>query len=104
KVQDEAERQLYLTPGGKYTAADIEANGQRTASEKFQGFQAAHDLHPAPGERICPITLTRANQACTWIVGGQEYQFCCPPCVDEFVQLAKSKPDQIKQPEEYRKK
>src|SRR6185437_15998626 len=27
KVSGEEEKQLYLTPGGKYTAADIKANG-----------------------------------------------------------------------------
>jgi YHS domain-containing protein len=101
KVADEAERKLYLTPGGLYTEADIKANGSITASEKFKGVMASHDLQPKPGDPICPITLTLANPRFTWIVGGKAYTFCCPPCVDEFVQRAKEHPEQIKEPEEY---
>ena len=40
KVTDEAERQLYLTAGGKFTAADIKANGSKTASQKYRGFHS----------------------------------------------------------------
>jgi hypothetical protein len=104
KVADEAERALYLTPGGKYTAADIAANGHLTASQKFKGAKAAHDLQPRLGDAICPITLTRANPKFTWIVGGKAYEFCCPPCVDEFVQTAKEHPEAIKEPTDYVKK
>lgn len=106
KVADEAERQLYLTPGGLYTEADIEANGHLTASEKFKGFRAKHDLHPKPGDRICPVTLTLANPKCTWIIGGKTYQFCCPPCVDNFLELAKNEQTSkdIQDPEYYVKK
>ena len=106
KVSDEAEKKLYLTPGGLYTQADIEANGHMTASEKFKGFRAKHDLHPKPGDKICPVTLTLANPACTWVIGGKKYEFCCPPCVDNFLEMAKN--DQtakdILAPEEYVKK
>lgn len=104
KVSNEQERELYLTPGGIYTKADIEANGNVTASEKFKGFMAAHDLNPKPGDKICPVTLTKANAKCSWIVGGKSYEFCCPPCVDEFVKLAKTNPGDVKSPEEYVKK
>jgi hypothetical protein len=104
KIADQEEKQLYLTPGGKYTESDIKANGNQTASQKFKGFRASHDSAPAPGERICPVTRTRANPQCTWIVDGKTYQFCCPPCVDEFVQTAKTKPNRIKGPDEYIKK
>ena len=104
KVFNEEERNFYLTPGGKYTAEDIKANGNVTAAEKFRGFQASHDLKPQPGERICPVTLTKANPKCTWIVGGKAYLFCCPPCVDEFVKLAKEKPNDVKDPESYVKR
>lgn len=104
KVADEAERQLYLTPGGLYTQADIEANGNVTVSQKFATFQASHDLNPKVGDKICPVTLTKANPKCSWIVGGKSYEFCCPPCVDEFVKLAKSKPDEVKEPEQYVKR
>jgi hypothetical protein len=101
KVADEQERKLYLTPGGRYTKADIEANGGVTASEKFKGVMASHDLTPRPGDAICPITLTKANPKFTWVVGGKTYAFCCPPCIDEFVQTAKERPDQIKEPGDY---
>lgn len=104
KVADEAEKQLYLTPGGIYSVADIEANGKVTASQKFAGFMAKHDLKPKVGDKICPVTLTKANPECTWIVGGKKYEFCCPPCVDEFVTTAKTKPEEIKAPEEYIKR
>jgi hypothetical protein len=102
----EDEKKLYLTPGGKYTEADIEANGNMTASRKFKGMMASHDLKPKPGDKICPITLTKANPKFTWIVGGKAYEFCCPPCVDEFVAQAKDQQtvNEIKEPEHYIKK
>ena len=96
-----AEQKLYLTAAGKYTEADIAANGHQTASQKFRGMQANHDLKPEPGDKICPITLTKANPKFTWIVDGQAYQFCCPPCVDEFVRMAKESPEEIRAPEAY---
>lgn len=101
KVADEAERELYLSPGGLYTAADIQANGGTTASAKFQGMMSKHNNKPQTGDKICPISLTLANPQFTWIVGGKSYEFCCPPCVDEFVRLAKVTPDEIKAPESY---
>lgn len=101
KVADDAERELYLTPAGLYTQADIEANGNLTASQKFKGFRAKHDLHPKPGDKICPVTLTLANPACTWIIGGKEYEFCCPPCVDNFLETAKISPTDVKDPSAY---
>jgi YHS domain-containing protein len=104
KVADEAERTLYLTPGGKYTAADIEANGRQVASQKFRGLKAQHDLKPMSGEKLCPISMTKANPKFSWVIGGKTYEFCCPPCVDEFLQTAKDKPDEIKDPSEYIKK
>jgi hypothetical protein len=100
KVSNEAERELYLTPGGVYTQEDIVANGNVTASQKFAGFQSSHDMNPKVGERICPVTLTKANPKCKWIVAGATYEFCCPPCVDEFVKTAKAtaKADDLQPP------
>jgi hypothetical protein len=95
------EQALYFTPAGKYTEADIEANGRMTASQKFKGVLSSHDMKPKPGDRICPVTLTKANPKFTWTVGGKPYEFCCPPCVDEFVKLAKEQPDEIKSPDTY---
>jgi hypothetical protein len=99
-ADDEAVK-LFLTPGGGYTLADIEANGRRTAQQKFKGFKAKHDADPQSGDRLCPISETKANPLCTWIVGGKTYEFCCPPCVEEFVRMAKESPDAIKEPEDY---
>ena len=104
KVADEQERELYLTPGGLYTQEDIAANGSVTVSQKFKGVMAAHDLHPKEGDMLCPITFTKANPKFTWIVGGKPYQFCCPPCVDEFVATAKREPTAIKDPDDYIKR
>jgi hypothetical protein len=98
------EENLYLTPGGKYTEADIKANGNMTASEKFKGLRSSHNARTKEGDKICPISETKANPQFLWIVGGKAYQFCCPPCVDEFVKLAKEQPEQIKEPEQYVKK
>lgn len=95
------EQALYLTPGGKYTEADIQANGRMTASQKFKGVMSSHDMKPKPGDRICPVTLTKANAKFTWVIDGKPYQFCCPPCVDEFVKTAKNQPEEVKPPDSY---
>jgi YHS domain-containing protein len=104
KVADEQERELYLTPGGLYTEEDIAANGNLTVSQKFKGVMAAHDLHPKTGDMLCPITFTKANPKFSWVVGGKTYEFCCPPCVDEFVATAKRDPAAIKEPADYIKR
>lgn len=101
KVSDAEERELYLTPGGLYTQADIAANGKVTASQKFRGRMSSHDMQPKAGDRICPVTATKANAQFSWIIDGKSYEFCCPPCVDEFLKTAKSSPDSVKEPEEY---
>ena len=101
KVTDEDERKLYLTPGGLYTAADIQANGSTTASQKYASFKSVHDMHPQPGDRICPVTRTKANAECVWIIGGERHEFCCPPCIDEFMKLAKESPKQVKRSGDY---
>lgn len=95
------ERQLHLVPGGKYTVDDIAANGHLVPSLKYRGFQARHDHDPQPGDQVCPVSRTKADPACSWIVGGQEYLFCCPPCIDEFVRLAKEQPQNAKPPAAY---
>lgn len=100
----DAQSALFLKPGGAYTEADIKANGGLTVDQKYKNFKANHDLKPAVGAKICPITLTKADPKLTWIVGGKTYEFCCPPCVEEFVELAKTKPEEIKDPSAYIKK
>src|SRR5262249_11853302 len=37
RIDNARARALYLTPGGKYTAADIKANGSMTAEQKYGG-------------------------------------------------------------------
>jgi hypothetical protein len=100
----EAERELYQTPGGRYTAADIQVNGLQPPSVKFRGIFASHDMHPRPGDRLCPITSTLASPRFAWTADGKQYLFCCPPCIDEFVRLAKEKPELVRPPEAYVKR
>jgi YHS domain-containing protein len=103
-IGDEEERSLYLTPGGRYTLADIAANGESLPSIRFRGIASAHDMKPKPGDRICPITATKANAEFAWVVDGKTYLFCCPPCVDEFVQLAKVSQEALPPPESFVKR
>lgn len=100
KASDE-ERELFLTPGGKYTAADIQANGNTVPSVKFKGIRPSHDDNPKPGQKICPISKTVANPKFTWVIGAKTYEFCCTPCIEEFVDKAKVKPDTVKDPKDY---
>lgn len=103
-VSADDERALYLTPGGLYTEADIKANGSMTAGDKYKGKMAKHDMKPKAGDKVCPITMTKANPKFTWIIGGKTYEFCCPPCIDEYVLLAKTSPKEVLDPSEYIKK
>ena len=99
-----AEQQgLFLTPGGKYGQADIEANGNTIAARKFEDHEADHDLAPTKGGWLCPVASARSEPGFAWVVAGQSYRFCCSPCVDEFVRLAKEQPGRIKPPGAYRK-
>lgn len=95
------EEALYLTPGGKYTEADIAANGKTIPSIKYKGIRSVHDDNPKPGDKICPISKTKANDQFAWIIDGKSYSFCCPPCIDEFLRSAKEQPDLLKSPETY---
>lgn len=99
--EDEEARELHLTAGGLYTEADIAANGGTTAAAKYAGFRANHNLHPQPGAPICPITQTRADPMCKWVIGGKTYTFCCPPCIDEFLVRAKREPEEVLDPHAY---
>lgn len=101
QAQAGEEESLYLTPGGKYTTADIEANGKTIPSIKFKGIRSNHDDKPMLGDKICPISKTKANEQFVWIIDGKTYTFCCPPCIDEFVRSAKEQPDSLQAPESY---
>jgi hypothetical protein len=101
----ERQREMFLTPGGLYTAADVEANGRAIPAEKFKGIE----FHPfveeepelKPGDKVCPVTRNRADPKCSWIVGGKRYEFCCPPCLNTFLGWAKKQPERVKPPEAY---
>lgn len=101
KKGTDEEQKLFLTPGGLYTAADIAANGNTVPTVKYRGIRASHDDSPKAGDKICPISKTKANPKFTWVVGGKTYEFCCIPCIEEFVALAKEKPGEVKDPKEY---
>jgi YHS domain-containing protein len=104
KKESDEEQKLFLTPGGLYTAADVAANGSTVPTVKYKGIRAQHDDNPKAGEKICPISKTKANPKFTWVIGGKTYEFCCIPCIEEFVVLAKEKPGEVKDPSEYVKK
>lgn len=98
------ERELHLMPAGMYTLADIEDNGRTVPSQKYRWYRARHDYDPLAGDRLCPVTRTKASPDCIWTVGGRVYQFCCPPCIDEFVRLAKENPEEVQPPDSYVKR
>jgi hypothetical protein len=90
------QRRVFLSPGGKYSDADIRDNGGLSADEKFSASAPTHDHAPKPGDRVCPVSRFKADRAIHWVVGGERYAFCCQPCIDEFVMLAKDRPDQVR--------
>jgi len=98
------ERELYLTPGGLYSEADIKANGNTVPSQKFTGISWPHDDELKSGDRVCPVTANKADERCYWIVNARKYEFCCAPCLDKFVKWAKERPEKIKEPAEYIRK
>jgi len=98
------EQSLFFSESTLYTKADMKRNGPLTAAEKYKGIPSRHDFRPKAGELVCPITNTRANPKFTWYVNGKLYTFCCPPCIEEFIRIAKHEPDRIKSPEAYVKK
>lgn len=95
------QQRLYRTAAGLYTSGDIQANGAAPPAERFAGLLPRHDPHPQTGERICPVTHTKADPRFAWTVSGRSYLFCCPPCIDEFVQQARTHPGSVRPPEDY---
>lgn len=85
----EQQEKFFRTPGGQYTEADIHANGDCSVYRKYRNFQGKHEMKTQQGDTICPVTRTKANPDCIWVVGGARRAFCCPPCVEEFVKHAK---------------
>lgn len=99
-----ADKALFLTAGGLYTKSDIAANGNTSAYLKYASVVPNHNAQVKAGEPVCPISETKPNPELTWVIGGKTYSFCCPPCIAEFVQKAKTAPQTIKAPEAYVKK
>ncbi|MBC8134689.1 MAG: hypothetical protein H8F28_02245 [Fibrella sp.] len=104
KPMSAADKALFLTPGGLYTLADIEANGNASAYQKYASVVPDHDAKVKAGDQVCPISETKPNPQLTWVIGGKTYQFCCPPCIAEFVKKAKTDPKSVLAPEAYIKK
>jgi YHS domain-containing protein len=102
QLSSEKMKKLYATAKGKYTEADVKANGGGvTATDRYGNVMTEHDDNPKSGDRICPISKTKANPKITWVVGGKTYEFCCTPCINEFVKKAQEKPDEVKEPASY---
>jgi hypothetical protein len=95
---------VFLTPGGIYTRADIDKNGNTVPSVKFKGIYWSHDDNVKPGDRVCPVTDNKADRQCSWWINGERYEFCCPPCLEKFVKMAKESPEKVKAPEAYVKR
>lgn len=93
--------QLFLQPGGIYTAADVKANGNTTPTERFKGKEWDHADNLKPGDKTCPVTKNKAEAECAWIVQGQRYEFCCPPCLDKFIGWAHHQPEKVKNANDY---
>lgn len=90
------QRRIFLSAGGKYLDSDIRDNGGLSADATFAALAPTHDHAPKPGDRVCPVSGFKAEPSITWVVGRERYVFCCQPCIDEFVLLAKEKPDDVR--------
>jgi YHS domain-containing protein len=98
--KDEQQR-LFLSTGGKYLDGDIRENGGCPSDAQWAAAAPSHDHAPKTGDRLCPVSGIKAEATFTWAISGQKYWFCCQPCIDEFVLLAKEKPDMVKPVEHY---
>ncbi|MCI0705302.1 MAG: hypothetical protein L0241_29940, partial [Planctomycetia bacterium] len=95
---------LFMTPGGIYTQEDIQKNGNTVPAVKFYGISWSHEDNPKVGDKLCPVTVNKTDEKCAWWVNGKRYEFCCPPCLEKFVKMAKDSPEKVKDPDEYVKK
>ena len=98
------ERELFLKPGGVYSDADIQANGNTVPSAKYGGISWPHEDEIQKGDKVCPVTANKSDERCHWIVNAKRYEFCCTPCLDKFVKWAKEQPEKIKDPADYVRK
>ena len=66
--------------------------------DRYPRDDDGHGGYTAKSQAPTSPTVTHSF---TWIVGGKPYEFCCPPCVDEFLKTAKQNPTALKNPDEY---
>jgi len=88
-----------MKPRAGYTQADVEAAGGAIPSAKYKGLKAGHTVRAKRGDRLCPVSRIQADSRITWVVKGKTYEFCCSPCIVDFVSLAKDRPEEIVPPE-----
>jgi YHS domain-containing protein len=99
RVATDMERELVLKPGAGYTQADVEAAGGIIPSAKYKDVSPGHSMRAMRGDRLCPVSRIKADSRISWNVMGRTYQFCCSPCIVDFVSLAKKRPEEIVAPE-----
>lgn len=99
RVAAELEKELVMKPRAGYTLADVEAAGGAIPSAKYKGMKAGHTMRANRGDRLCPVSRIKADSRITWVVKGKTYEFCCSPCIVDFVSLAKERPEAIVAPE-----
>ncbi|AIE87792.1 hypothetical protein OP10G_4424 [Fimbriimonas ginsengisoli Gsoil 348] len=98
---DAKARELFASPGGAYTQADIELNGKVPPSERFEKVEFLYSMKPYPGQPIDPILKTKTGGAFDWYIGGKKYHFSSVATIEEFVLRAKKDPSSIQSPEHY---
>lgn len=99
RVATDLERELVLKPRAGYTQADVEAAGGVIPSAKYKDVRPGHSMRAMRGDRLCPVSRIKADSRISWNVKGRTYQFCCSPCIVDFVSLAKERPEEIVAPE-----
>jgi hypothetical protein len=97
------EQDLFLVPSGKYTEADILANGRQTPEQKYKSLSSVQ-AQPEAGDKLCPISNAKVHPVCTWVINGKTYSFCSASCIAELVTIAKRTPNLLKEPEAYIKR
>ncbi|MSR80665.1 MAG: hypothetical protein EXS11_08055 [Gemmataceae bacterium] len=104
-ISDEEEIAIVFSPGGKYTKADIKANGKVLPSVKYKGVLVSNEVKSKPGDTTCVHSGQKFHvSVVSWIIAGKKYEFCCPECIDEVILIAKNTPEKLKPPEFYKHK
>ena len=69
--------------------------------DRVRGMAGVYEMSNADRDKICPVTKNKAEAECAWVVQGQRYEFCCPPCLDKFMRWAHNEPEKVKNANEY---